>query len=107
MKEPKPTTTSSARPTLRSMAAQLDRIEAMTLLGAKSVYDLTEAALYTGFSTGHLYRLTSQRRIPHFKKDRKLYFRKEELDAWMTDNPVPTAADTQAAASTYCSTHKS
>ena len=51
---------------------RLDRIERLALIGAKATLDLTEASLYTGMSTGHLYRLTSQRGIPYYKKNRKL-----------------------------------
>ena len=105
------------------MNEKLDRIGELALISAKTVLDLNEAALFTGFSTGHLYRLTSGRQIPHFKKNRKLYFKKSDLEAWMCDNrvhcqqpPFPAAAQNEQAehvekelnckAATYCSTHK-
>lgn len=93
--------------TLEDLSEKLDRIEALTLIGTKNVLDLEEAALYTGYSRGHLYRLTSGRQIPHFKKDRKLFFRKDELEAWLTENRVQSKAQIQEAATDYCSTHKS
>lgn len=92
-------------PTLRQLSEKLDRIEALTLIGAKNVLDIDEAVLLTGYSKGHLYRLTCGRAIPHFKKDRKLFFRKDELEDWMTENHIPTTAETQAAATAYCATH--
>lgn len=100
--EPKP------MPTLAELSDKIDRLEAITLIGAKNVLDLDEATLFTGYSKGHLYRLTSGRQIPHFKKDRKLFFRKDELEAWLTagDNRVRTEAELGTAAATYCSTHK-
>jgi len=58
----------------RQITERLDRIERLTLIAAKPVLDLTEAAQFTGLSIGHLYRLTSSKQIPHFKKSRKLYF---------------------------------
>lgn len=91
--------------TLEQLSEKLDRIEALTLIAAKDVLDLDEAVLFTGYSKGHLYRLTCGRAIPHFKKDRRLFFRKAELEAWMTETVIPTQAQTQAAATTYCSTH--
>lgn len=99
-------TTSHNEATLQQLSEKLDRIEALTLIGAKNVLDLDEAVLLTGYSKGHLYRLTCSKAIPHFKKDRKLFFRKSELEDWLTDNHIPTTAETQAAAQTYCSTHQ-
>lgn len=89
----------------KEIADRLDRLEALTLLGVKNTLDIDEAALYTGYSKGHLYRLTCSRRIPHSKRDRKLYFDKAELDAWLTAERIPTQAQTEAAAATYVSIH--
>lgn len=96
------------QPTLAELSDKIDRLEAITLIGAKNVLDIDEAALFTGYSKGHLYRMTSGRQIPHFKKDRKLFFRKDELEAWLTagDNRVRTVAELGTDAATYCSTHK-
>ncbi len=90
---------------IKALNARLDRIEKMALLGAKNTLDLNEAALYTGYSEGHLYRLTSGRSIPHFKQSRKLYFSKEALDSWMREHPVPTKAEINSRAATYVATH--
>lgn len=90
----------------KQITERLDRIERLTLIGAKTVLDIEEAALLTGFTTGHLYRLTSGKQIPHYKKNRKLYFNKPELEAWMLDNKVLSAVEIQAKATTYTVTHK-
>ncbi len=90
---------------LKILTARLDRIEQLALIGAKNTLDLEEAALYTGYSTGHLYRLTSNRAIPHYKQSRKLYFDKKELDAWMQKQRVLTIDEIDSKASTYVATH--
>ncbi len=90
---------------LRDLSARLDRIEALALLGAKRTLDLDEAALYTGYSKGHLYRLTSAREIPHFKQGGRLFFDKAALDGWMTSTPVPTTRETAAEAERYLLKH--
>ncbi len=92
--------------TLEAMGEKLDRIERLTLIAAKPVLDLNEAAMFTGFSVGHLYRLTSGHEIPHYKKARKLYFKKAELEDWMTEDRVKTKAEIDSQAATYCITHK-
>ena len=91
---------------LQTIDIRLDRIERLTLISAKAVLDIDEASLLTGFSKGHLYRLTSERQIPHYKKNRKLYFKKSELEAWMLEDKVQTAEDIESQATTYVVTHK-
>lgn len=92
--------------TLQMLSDKLDNIGRMTLIGAKTVLDFNEAMLYTGLSKGHLYRLTSGRQIPFFRKNRKLYFKKSELEQWMTETPCSSISEINSRATTYCATHK-
>ena len=85
---------------------RLDRIERLALIGAKNVLSLEETSELTGFSIGHLYRLTSQKQIPHFKKNRKLYFLKSDIEEWLTENRVLTNSDIESKATTYMAIHK-
>ena len=91
--------------TIQELAERLDRIETLALIGAKNTLDINEAALYTGYSKGHLYRLTSRREIPHCKRDRKVYFDKAALDRWMTEVSIPTREATEAEADKYIHNH--
>lgn len=92
--------------TLQDLSNKLDHIAELTLIGSKTVLNIEEAALFTGLSVGHIYRLTSGKKIPHFKKQRKLYFKKAELEAWMLDTKILTDGEIQGKASTYVTTHK-
>ena len=87
--------------TLQVLSDKLDAIHSLTAIAAKTILDITEAAVFTGFSVGHLYRLTSTKQIPHYKKNRKLYFRKAELEEWLTEEAVPTEDDINGRAATY------
>lgn len=80
---------------------RLDRIERLAQLGAKNVLDVEEASMLTGFTTGHLYRLTCSRQIPHYKKNRKLYFKKDELENWMLERKVMSDDEIDRMAATY------
>lgn len=73
----------------------------------KEILSLDEVVEYTGLSKSFLYKLTSNRVIPHYKPSGKLcYFRKAEIDQWLTSNPVATSAELEAKALHYCRTHK-
>lgn len=91
---------------IQEMNDKLDRIELLAMIGSKTVLDLSEAAVFTGYSESHLYNLTSKRQIPHYKKNRKLYFKKQELEEWMLEREVKTDKEIRSKASTYVSTHK-
>ena len=62
---------------------KLNIIERNTLLAAKNVLNPDDVVLLTGLSKSHLYKLTCQKKIPHFKKGKYIYFDRAEIEAWM------------------------
>ena len=92
--------------TLEQLNEKIDNLSRLTLISSKTVLDFEETILFTGLSKGHLYRLTSNRQIPYFKKNRKLYFKKSELEEWMLERRIPTEEEIQSQATTYLATHK-
>ncbi len=86
---------------LNKQEKQLDELKAM-LLGQKTVLSFDEAAIYTGFSKSHLYKLTSLGDIPHSKpKGKMIFFHREELDQWLLQNPIKITEVIQSEASNY------
>ena len=63
---------------------------------------IADAAAYLGLSISYLYRLTSERRIPHYKSagGKRVYFKREDLDAWAYGNHVKTSDDIEQEAAT-------
>jgi excisionase family DNA binding protein len=92
--------------TLETLNDKLDNLSRLTLISSKTVLDFDETLLFTGLSRGYLYRLTSEKKIPFFKKNRKLYFKKSDLEEWMLERRVPTSDEIQSKATTYVATHK-
>jgi excisionase family DNA binding protein len=45
-----------------------------------------EAAEFISMSKSTIYKYTHEGRIPHYKKGKRLYFKMEELDEWLTEN---------------------
>lgn len=67
---------------------QLDRIECCLLL-TKNVLSVKDVAFMLGVSEGHVYRLTSQKKIPFYKPQGKvIYFNREEVEKWALQNRV-------------------
>jgi len=74
----------------------------LTLLGAKQALTMDDAALLTGLSKSHLYKLCCKKSIPYYKNGGKLtYFDKGELTEWLLQHRVKTNDELTAEAVTY------
>lgn len=85
----------------------LANMERYALIECKNVLTFEEAVMYTGYSKGQLYRLTSEKQIPHSKRGKRVFFDKAELDRWLLKDRVPTVDEVSSQAATYIATHKS
>ncbi len=66
---------------------RLQLIENLLAGKQNNLLNFNQAAQYLSISHSHLYKMTSQRKIPFHKPSGKyLYFFKHELDAWITRN---------------------
>ena len=55
----------------------------------KNILTVDDLIDYTDFSQKQIYKLTSTRAIPHYKPSgRKLFFKKDEIDEWITQGRV-------------------
>ena len=82
------------------------KIRTMTdILKSKAILTLAEAAEYMGLKKSYLYRLTHEKRIRHYKpNNKKIYFRVEDIIAWLTSNPILTDEELAEQAQSYCLT---
>lgn len=68
----------------------------------KDVLNLNEACSYLDMSASHLYKMTSQKLIPHFcPQGKKLYFRRLELDEWLLRNRQTSTDEIDTMAANY------
>ncbi len=65
------------------------------------VLNLNQAAEYVSLSKSAIYKKTSERNIPHFKQGKKLYFKRSELDDWLTGIKITTKAEIEKEADEY------
>lgn len=85
---------------------KLQEIKELASIGYKEVLNIKEVAALTGLSPAHIYRLTSEKRIPHYKPSCKmLYFNKAEINAWMQQNRVNTIEESEQQAAAYNINH--
>jgi excisionase family DNA binding protein len=93
----------------KEIQVRLERIESLLTeikTTARKPLDLGEAASYLHHSKSHVYQLTSKGLITHYKPNgKKIYFRREDLDAYLMRNRRAAAADIEAAAANYVVSH--
>lgn len=77
------------------------------LLAQKEILTFEEASKYTRLKKSYLYKLTAAKQIPHYKPNGKTcYFKRAELEDWLTANPVATVDELNAEALNYCRKNK-
>lgn len=90
---------------MEDIAMRLDRIEQLVVLNLKQVLNIEEVVKYIGVSKSRVYALCSKREIPHYKMGRHLYFKRTEIDEWLTSSRVTTKQEIQAMAYSHCVKH--
>ena len=89
---------------------KLNNIENLLKAGMKNdngtvtiteVLNLNQAAEYVSLSKSAIYKKTSERNIPHFKQGKKLYFKRSELDNWLTGMKISTRDEIEQEATDY------
>lgn len=89
---------------MNEILKRLDRLETLTLLGAKTVLNLDDVVLLTGLSKSTLYKKTANRELPYYRANggKQIFFKKEELEDWLTKDRVSSQnEDEQRAVNEY------
>ena len=77
----------------------IQSIPTITSQDQKIFLTLDQASKYTNFAKSTLYKLSSKRKIPHYKPNgKKLFFLKSDLDAFVLSGRVPTLEETDKSA---------
>jgi len=81
---------------------ELRKIKDAALLAAKPILTMDDAAAFMGVTKNNLYKLVSARRIPHYKSEggKFTYFKRAELEQWLTAVRVPTNDELESKAAT-------
>ncbi|WP_395044747.1 helix-turn-helix domain-containing protein [Flavobacterium sp.] len=88
---------------------RLDRIEkAIAALNAtnpiqinNTPMDIKDLSEYIKLSVSGIYKLTSTSEIPHYKRGKRLYFKKVDIDEWIFSNRIKTGVDIEKEAMEY------
>jgi len=70
------------------------------------ILDVKQAAVFLRSKVTTLYEKTSAKTIPHFKRGNRIYFKRQELEAWIEKGKVKTVEDMQGEAITFAMKRK-
>lgn len=68
----------------------------------KEILSLNEATVFLKMSKSCLYKLTSQKQIPHYVPGgKKIYFKKSDLENWLLQNRVTPVSEFENSTENY------
>jgi excisionase family DNA binding protein len=70
----------------------------------EEILSLNEAAKFLCASKSFMYKMTSQKLIPHFiPSGKKIYFKKSDLENWLLKNRIPPTSELEIDTEFYLS----
>lgn len=75
---------------------RLERIEKLVTSGLTNTLDVQACCMLTGFSRSYLYKLTSAKQIPHYKRGKLVFFDRAEIEGWLKAEKVKTTEEMAA-----------
>lgn len=67
----------------------------------KNVWNIDELAVYLQLSADRCSRLAKERAFPSYKQNGRYYFKREEIETWLTANPTQSADDLKSQAALH------
>lgn len=75
-------------------------IKRSVIIMMKNVWNVEELALVLGLSPCRVRRMAAEGDIPFYKQERRLYFKRDEIERWQTRNRVASNAEIEQEAAT-------
>jgi len=91
---------------VRSVLSDQESVAPIELKPVNEIIGIGEACDLLNLAKPTIYTRTSKGTIPHFKKGKKLYFRRSELLAWIDEGRRNTVDQEQARVDNYLSKNK-
>ena len=72
----------------------------------KNVMNVRQLSKYLGLSLSDIYKKTSSNVIPFYKRGKKIYFKRTEIDEWLTEFRQSTRSEIETEAANYLIKHR-
>lgn len=92
--------------TLNGIKADTEQSNRRTEILKKNVWNIDELATYLQLSSDRCSRLAKGRAFPSYKQNGRYYFKREEIEAWLTANRVSSIDEINSEAALRVITHR-
>lgn len=79
---------------------RLERIERTVTLAFKKVLNVSDMALMLGVSESRVRHIASERQLPYYKTNGRIYFDREEVERHLKSNRYPSQQEIDSKAAT-------
>lgn len=80
--------------TLDGIKADTEQSNRRNEILKKNVWNINELAVYMQLSTDRCLRLAKERAFPSYKQNGRYYFKREEIESWLTSKRTPSVDET-------------
>lgn len=84
------------------LAALIDAVRLEVRIHMKRVWNIDELAAVLGITASRVRHLVADRVLPSYKQNGSLYFKRDEIEAWMTAHRTPSRDELETQAQRYC-----
>lgn len=88
------------------MKQTLAEIKRSVIVMLKNVWSVADLALVLDISESRVRHMAAAQVIPTYKQNGSLYFKREEIEAWQTQNRTASKSEIASEAATYCATRR-
>jgi len=87
--------------TIENTLMTTKKIDPILSTPVNEIFNIDQTATYLGLSKPTLYHMTSTRLIPHYKVSKKIYFKRNEIDLWISKHKIKTNVEIEQEANEY------
>lgn len=92
--------------TLNGIKADTELSNRRSEILKKNVWNLDELAIYLNLSPDRCSRLAKDRAFPSYKQNGRYFFKRVEIEAWLTSNRVASVDEVNSDADLHAITHR-
>lgn len=84
----------------------LASIKTLLTISMKNVFSVADVALILDCTEDNVYHLANSNKLAYYKQGKRIWFKREDVEDYQTQNRIESKSNIQAVANTYVVTHK-
>lgn len=92
--------------TLNGIKADTEQSNRRSEILKKNVWNIDELAIYLNLTADRCSRLAKDRAFPSYKQNGRYFFKRVEIEAWLTSNRVASVDEVNSDAALHAITHR-